>query len=100
MVAVPFSGTSGWTGRAAVDGQAPEEAAKNPTFNMELVTPDYFDTFGLSVVRGRRYHRRRSQGAEPVVVISEGVARRYWQNQDPIGKRLRIEGNVGAVSPW
>jgi len=97
VVAVPFSGTSGWTGRAAVDGQSPEDAAKNPTFNMELVTPDYFDTFGLSVVRGRRLTDADRQGAEPVVVISEAVARRYWPSQNSIGKRLSMDGNTLTV---
>jgi predicted permease len=95
VVAVPFSGTSGWTGRAGVEGQSPEDAAKNPMFTMELVTPDYFDTFGLSIVRGRILADADRQGAEPVVVISESVARRYWPNQDPIGKRLRMDENVG-----
>jgi hypothetical protein len=64
---------------------------------MELVTPDYFDTFGLSVVRGRRLADADRQGAEPVVVISEAVARRYWPSQDPIGKRLSMDGNTLSV---
>ena len=94
VVAIPFSGTSGWTGRAGIEGQSVEEAAKNPMFSMEVVTPDYFRTFGLRLLRGRAFNDADQNGAQPVVVISETTARQYWPNQDPIGKRLRIGGSL------
>jgi len=97
VVAVPFSGTSGWTGRAAADGQSPEEASRNPTFNMELVTPDYFPTFGLRVLRGRALTDADGRGSAPVVVISERTARAYWPNQEPLGKRLRMGERFATV---
>ncbi len=96
VVAVPFSGTAGWTGRGGTEGQSPEDAARNPMFNMELVTPDYFSTFGLRVLRGRALTDADRKGAESVVVISETTAHLYWPNQDPIGKRLLIGGNLDA----
>jgi putative ABC transport system permease protein len=94
VVAVPFSGTAGWTGRAGIEGQSPQEAAKNPMFSMELVTPDYFRTFGLRVLRGRALTDADRKGAEPVVVVSESTARAYWPSQDPIGKRLLMGGSL------
>jgi putative ABC transport system permease protein len=90
VVAMPFSGTGGWTGRAGIEGQSPDEAAKNPMFNMDVVTPDYFRTFGLRVLRGRAFTDVDQKGTEPVVVVSETTARQYWPNQDPIGKRLYL----------
>lgn len=97
VVAMPFSGTGGWTGRAAIDGQSPEEAAKNPMFNMDVVTPEYFDTFGLRLLRGRALADADRKGAEPVIVISESTARQYWPNQDPIGKRLSMGQKLDEV---
>lgn len=97
VVAVPYSGTGGWSGRAGVDGQSPQEAAANPMFNMELVTPDYFRTFDVPVLRGRALSSADVRGAEPVVVVSEGTARAYWPNQDPIGRHLRIGGQLDQV---
>lgn len=88
VLAVPFSGSGGWDGRGATDTQSPRDAATNPMFNMELVTPDYFEAVGLTVVRGRVLTEADRRGAEPVVVISETTARSYWPNQDPIGNRL------------
>ena len=90
VVAVPFSGSGGWDGRAAREGQSNEDAAKNSVFNMELVDPEYFRAFGIRVIRGRLLNDADVPGAEPVIVVSESVARRYWPNQDPIGKRLRM----------
>ncbi|HET6679809.1 MAG TPA: ABC transporter permease [Gemmatimonadaceae bacterium] len=88
VVAVPFSGTGGWTGRARTEGQSAEDAAGNPMFNMDVVGPDYFTTFGLQARRGRVFTDEDRNGAEPVVVVSEGTARRYWPGADPVGKRL------------
>jgi putative ABC transport system permease protein len=98
VVAVPFSGVDGWSGHATADGQTVEDAAKSPMLNMELVTPDYFETFGLRVVRGRSIADTDRRGAEPVVVISESVARHYWPGQDPIGKRLRMGDDVKRLT--
>jgi predicted permease len=88
VVAMPFSGTGGWTGRAGLPGQTPDEVARNPMFNMDVVTPDYFATMGLWVVRGRALNDGDVAGAERVAIVSETMARRYWQVDDPIGKRF------------
>ena len=89
VLAVPFSGAGGWDGRATIDGQSADESAHNPMFNLEVVTPEYFEALGLRALRGRVLTDVDRAGAAPVVVVSEGMARGYWPNQDPIGKRLR-----------
>jgi predicted permease len=89
-VAIPFSGTGGWTGRAGLPGQAAEQVAKNPMFNMDVVTPDYFATMRSAVVRGRTFTQADVRGAERVAVVSETMARQYWANEDAIGKKFYI----------
>lgn len=88
IVAVPFAGSRGWDGRLALESQSPEEAASNPMLNMEVVTPEYFATFGVPVVRGRAFNEGDRDGSPGVVMLSEGAARYYWGADDPIGKRL------------
>jgi len=61
--------------------------------NMEVVTPDYFETLGIPVRRGRVFTDADREGAPPVVVLSESAARHYWGSDDPIGKRLRMGEN-------
>jgi hypothetical protein len=57
-------------------------------FNVDVVTPDYFPTMGLRVIRGRGFTQADRKGAEPVVVVSQAMARLYWPSQDPIGQHL------------
>src|SRR5207302_1832013 len=78
VVAVPFSGSGGWDGKPAAEGQSKEETDANPMLNMEVVTPDYFETLGIVVRRGRVFTDADREGAPPVVVLSESAARHYW----------------------
>jgi putative ABC transport system permease protein len=49
--------------------------------------------------RGRIFTKQDSQEATPVGVINEAMARRYWPDEDPIGKRFRVQGPIN-VNPW
>jgi predicted permease len=62
------------------------------------VTPNYFDTLGIPMVRGRSFTSVEAEGQSPVVVISEATARRFWPGEDPIGKRLKIGSEQGSIS--
>ena len=88
VVAVPFSGSGGWDGRLAAEGESADEAAANPMLNMELVGPGYFSTLGVHVLRGRGFTEEDREGARPVVMLSESAARYYWPGENPLGKRL------------
>jgi len=90
VVAIPFSGSGGWDGRPAAEGQSPAEATANPMLNMEVVTPAYFEALGLQITRGRLFTDADREGAPTVVVISQSAARHYWPGADPLGKRLRM----------
>lgn len=93
-VAVPFSGTGGWDGKPAAEGQSAEEAAANPILNMEVVTPDYFATLGIPLLRGRGFTDQDREGAPLAVVISQSAARYYWPGGDPIGRRFKMGPNL------
>jgi putative ABC transport system permease protein len=63
-----------------------------------VVTPGYFDVMGIGYVRGERLNEQHREGTPDVVVVNETMARRYWPNEEPIGKRV----NLGdpAKTPW
>ena len=90
VVAVPFSGTHGWDGQLAAEGQSPEQASANPMLNMEVVLPSYFATFGMNALRGRVFNDDDRAGATEVVVLSRSAARHFWPNEDPVGKRVTM----------
>ncbi|HET9983405.1 MAG TPA: ADOP family duplicated permease [Longimicrobiales bacterium] len=63
------------------------------------VSPDYFATIGIPIVRGRGFSPADGASAPGVVVVSEQAARRWWPGEDPVGKRLRL-GGAGSTAPW
>jgi putative ABC transport system permease protein len=54
------------------------------------VSSGYFETMGIRVVRGRTFTAQDARGSQPVLIISESVARRLWPDGDPIGKRMAL----------
>jgi putative ABC transport system permease protein len=55
-----------------------------------LVGGDYFNAIGIPLLAGRTFGLDDSPTAPPAVVISQSLARRFWPNQDPIGRRLKL----------
>lgn len=84
-----WSGQVSVTGRQ-VDADAPEYASWNK------VGPDYFETVGTPVVRGRAFDDRDTPTGARVAVINETFARRYFEDRDPIGQRVGLGGQDRA----
>lgn len=63
----------------------------------QFVTPDYVATMGIPVVDGRGFSETDVEGAPPVVLVNETLARRYWPGQSAVGQRMRP--GFGDV-PW
>ena len=64
------------------------------------VTPGYFQTMGIKLLRGRALEPNDATTTPEAVVVSESMARQEFGNQDPIGKRLRIGPEVIGDRPW
>jgi predicted permease len=87
----PFAhGVIGFDSGLLLDGQvdAPASWLRNPTVNWEAVTPRYFQTMGIRLIRGRDFAAEDGEHAPLVVIVSELTASRVWPGQDPIGQRL------------
>jgi putative ABC transport system permease protein len=74
----------------AVDGRPDSTAGEQPTAGDILVSDDYFRTMGIPLLKGRAFSEKDSGAATPVVIISQSGARRYFPNEDPIGKRVSL----------
>jgi predicted permease len=57
------------------------------------ISPGYFETIGIPLLRGRAFTRDDAAGAPLVVVVNETMAERFWPGQDAIGKRFRFFGD-------
>ena len=63
-----------------------------------LVSPGFFRTLGIPVVAGRDFSELDRSDTQPVVVVNEALARKYWPGADPLGKRLRTGGRLWTVA--
>ncbi len=84
---LPLSGNNTDTS-FLIEGQPPPPPNQAPVAWFSSVSPDYFRTMELRMVKGRVFTDRDDENAPLVVVISETMARRYWPNQEPLGKRI------------
>jgi putative ABC transport system permease protein len=62
----------------------------DPFVNYSLVTPEFFRTIRVPLIRGREFTARDNRDAPPVAVINEAMARRFWPGEDPIGQRVTV----------
>jgi len=92
-----------------IDGRPPGRPQEKPSADDQTISPGYLTALRVPVRRGRAL--AESDGAEtsPVAVVSESLARRYWPDQDPIGRRIRradgepwrtVVGVVGDVRQY
>jgi putative ABC transport system permease protein len=68
--------------------------ADRPEVGGRTVTPAYFQTMGIPVLKGRSFTEQDRADAPRVIIVNEALASRYWPNQDVIGKRLGFEDDA------
>jgi macrolide transport system ATP-binding/permease protein len=81
-----------WTRSASLEGYQPQPGERL-SFDFNAIGPDYFQTLGAPIARGREFTSQDAAGAPRVAIINDEMARRYWPGQDAVGKRLKY-GNV------
>jgi putative ABC transport system permease protein len=87
---LPLARTIGdWS--ITIEGR-PYVKSENPNGDYQAVTPGYFQAMGTTLVRGRFLSSADREDAEPVVLVNDTMAERYWPGQDAIGKRFQMGG--------
>lgn len=110
-------GNNGWQTSFTVDGRPAPPRNETPLMEACLVTPDYFKAMSIPLLRGRVFddhddkshlvgkdlskldENQKSMAGVNSIVIDEEFARRYWPNEDPVGKRIRLGGGSDTSSP-
>jgi putative ABC transport system permease protein len=94
---VPMA-TDGQSGATIVpEGFQFPEGKENVTVLGAMVDEFFFDTMRLTILKGRGFRATDSADAPKVAVVNEQLANHYWPNQDPLGKRFRLDNDNG---PW
>jgi putative ABC transport system permease protein len=66
-----------------------------PSVDFRAATPTYFSTIGIPVLRGRAFTSADREDGQPVVIVSDSMARKFWPDEDPLGRRVRVRNG-----PW
>jgi predicted permease len=92
---LPLS-NDGSTQPVAVEGRPVAPLAEQPEVAVRLASTDYFHTLRIPIVKGRGFSESDTPDQPPVVVISQSMAKRFWPNEDPIGKHLVLSFYPGV----
>jgi len=76
----------------------PVESSRDLRAERIRISPDYFKVMQAPLVRGRFFTEGDEDGKQPVAIIDESTARRYWMDRDPLGRRIRL--GPDPTKPW
>ena len=100
---IPFAGGNS-SASFAIQGRVVPPGDPGPHGDIRIVTPGYFTSFGIPLLKGRIFTEEDRTGSQPVAVIDDNLARQYWPNQNPLGQKIRtgkdwatIVGIVGHI---
>jgi putative ABC transport system permease protein len=92
----------------SAEGYRHEKKGELINVDWSIVTPDYFETMKIPILRGRTFTSDEDEQGKPVVLIDENLARRFWPNEEAVGKHIgydsptwhEIIGVVPAVKSY
>jgi len=94
---VPFSTTGFYVAHPDIEGYVLPPGRSTPAVTYNIVSPSYFQSLHMSLVAGRGFSEADDENAPLVAVINQAMAARFWQGENPIGKRFKMGA---ASSPW
>ena len=89
--AVKPPGTGTFGRQAIVEGDNGAEINVQGGALGDIVSPDYFQTMHVPIVRGRNFTSAEAERGAAVAVVSAATARQFWPGKDPLGKRFKLD---------
>ena len=80
-----------------IDGHPIEAGKQPPSVDYNMVSNAYFETIAIPVHRGRAFTDADDEKAPRVAVVNQTMAKQFWPDQDPLGKRFRAKGATGPA---
>ncbi|HYX53931.1 MAG TPA: ABC transporter permease, partial [Candidatus Limnocylindrales bacterium] len=95
--AVPMGGGPESTAMFIV-GRVPASRKDVPMVNYTVVSPEFFTTVGTPFLRGRDFLESDNESGQAVAIINQAMARRFWSDQDPMGKQIRVPSQKAPMT--
>jgi len=80
-----------------IEGRPKDATHPGPDEELRLVSADYFSTLEMPLLKGRSFNAADKLDAPGVVIINQALAQKYWPDDDPVGKRMRVPRREGPV---
>jgi putative ABC transport system permease protein len=81
-----------------IAGKPVDDPSTRPGAGFEMVTPGYFQTFGIQMVKGRGFTEQDIAGRVRVAVVNEALVKKYFPDVDPLTQRLIVEDLIPGVT--
>src|SRR5262245_26955939 len=91
---LPLSGNNS-SGSFRIEGRVVPPGQSSPHGDRWAATTDYFSTMKIPIIRGRFFDDRDTIESQTVAIIDETMQRKYWPNEDPVGKRITFQSRDG-----
>jgi len=82
---------NGWQNDIAVEGEGPRKKGELINVDWSIISADYFQTMKIPLLRGRTFTTDEDEQGKPVVLVDENLARRFWPNQEAVGKHIKYD---------
>jgi predicted permease len=82
----------------SIEGASSQQSSEILGAVYRVITPGYFETMRIPVLRGRAFSDSDNSGSQPVVVINQTMAKKYWPNQDAIGQSIWVGKPMGPAN--
>src|SRR5437016_1778178 len=97
---VPIATDDGYANLSfGIEGRLPDAANRLTAF-YNAVSPDYFQTMEIAVLKGRPFEARDDRKSQSVIIINETLARRYFPGEEPIGRRMTLNDEDPKEEDW
>ena len=95
LAVMPLLDGNEWDNWVTIEGYTarPDE---RPDVHMQFLTPDFFDTMKIPLLRGRDFTAQDDKGAPKVGIVNAKLAKRYFVNADPIGRHIGMGNDPGT----
>ena len=95
---LPFSGNGGTSAIILLDRELPAKGTE-PEVMFNTAMPNYFETMGIPLLRGRTFGSEDQLNGPTALVINQTMANRFWPNQDPLGQQIKFveDNSVGTI---
>jgi putative ABC transport system permease protein len=95
---LPLAGTNS-DSSFAIEGQPSNDRTPSPDEENRQVSPDYFRALEIPLIKGRFFTDADKTDAPPVIIVNQAFAKKFWPNQDALGKRI-VMGGMSEHPNW